>query len=54
MIGHYLGAARGLEAIATMKAIKTGWLHPTINQFVSLIYTGLFTGEFFEHIFLIN
>ena len=34
MIGHCLGAAGGLEAIATVKAITTGWLHPTINQFV--------------------
>ncbi|KAK9074353.1 hypothetical protein SSX86_006951 [Deinandra increscens subsp. villosa] len=33
MIGHCLGAAGGLEAIATIKAIQTGWLHPTINQF---------------------
>jgi 3-oxoacyl-[acyl-carrier-protein] synthase II len=33
MIGHCLGAAGGLEAIATIKAIETGWLHPTINQF---------------------
>ncbi|XP_043709337.1 3-oxoacyl-[acyl-carrier-protein] synthase I, chloroplastic-like [Telopea speciosissima] len=33
MIGHCLGAAGGLEAIATLKAITTGWLHPTINQF---------------------
>uniref|UniRef100_A0A7N0SVD7 3-oxoacyl-[acyl-carrier-protein] synthase n=1 Tax=Kalanchoe fedtschenkoi TaxID=63787 RepID=A0A7N0SVD7_KALFE len=32
MIGHCLGAAGGLEAIATIKAITTGWLHPTINQ----------------------
>ncbi|KAL9678849.1 hypothetical protein QQ045_016700 [Rhodiola kirilowii] len=32
MIGHGLGAAGGLEAIATIKAITTGWLHPTINQ----------------------
>ncbi|KAH1107355.1 hypothetical protein J1N35_011123 [Gossypium stocksii] len=32
MIGHGLGAAGGLEAIATVKAITTGWLHPTINQ----------------------
>ncbi|CAL5411599.1 unnamed protein product [Camellia sinensis] len=31
--GHCLGAAGGLEAIATVKAINTGWLHPTINQF---------------------
>ncbi|KAF7014365.1 hypothetical protein CFC21_028363 [Triticum aestivum] len=33
MIGHSLGAAGGLEAIATIKAITTGWVHPTINQF---------------------
>ncbi|XP_078156763.1 3-oxoacyl-[acyl-carrier-protein] synthase I, chloroplastic-like [Carex rostrata] len=33
MIGHCLGAAGGMEAIATIKAITTGWLHPTINQF---------------------
>ncbi|WOG84992.1 hypothetical protein DCAR_0104178 [Daucus carota subsp. sativus] len=35
MIGHCLGAAGGLEAIAVIKAITTGWLHPTINQFNS-------------------
>lgn len=34
MIGHCLGAAGGLEAIATVKAITTGYVHPTINQFV--------------------
>ncbi|KNA11861.1 hypothetical protein SOVF_131120 [Spinacia oleracea] len=33
MIGHCLGAAGGMEAIATVKACTTGWLHPTINQF---------------------
>ncbi|KAL2543726.1 3-oxoacyl-[acyl-carrier-protein] synthase I [Forsythia ovata] len=33
MTGHGLGAAGGLEAIATIKAINTGWLHPTINQY---------------------
>nr|GMC99937.1 3-oxoacyl-[acyl-carrier-protein] synthase I, chloroplastic-like [Ipomoea batatas] len=33
MIGHGLGAAGGLEAIATIKAITTGWLHPTLNQY---------------------
>lgn len=32
MIGHGLGAAGGLEAIATIQAIRTGWVHPTINQ----------------------
>ncbi len=31
MIGHCLGAAGGLEAIATVKALETGILHPTIN-----------------------
>ncbi len=31
MIGHCLGAAGGLEAIATLKAIQTGLCHPTIN-----------------------
>eukprot|EP00232_Nephroselmis_pyriformis_P001028 CAMPEP_0182912280 /NCGR_PEP_ID=MMETSP0034_2-20130328/37432_1 /TAXON_ID=156128 /ORGANISM="Nephroselmis pyriformis, Strain CCMP717" /LENGTH=478 /DNA_ID=CAMNT_0025048943 /DNA_START=18 /DNA_END=1454 /DNA_ORIENTATION=- len=32
MIGHCLGAAGGLEAIAVIKAITTGKLHPTLNQ----------------------
>ena len=32
MIGHGIGAAGALEAITTIKAITTGWLHPTINQ----------------------
>ena len=36
MIGHCLGAAGGLEAIATIKAVTTGYVHPTINQFVSV------------------
>ncbi len=31
MIGHALGAAGGLEAIATIQAIRTGIIHPTIN-----------------------
>lgn len=31
MTGHCLGAAGGIEAIATVKAITTGKLHPTIN-----------------------
>lgn len=31
MIGHLLGGAGGVEAIATIKAIQTGWLHPTLN-----------------------
>ena len=32
MIGHGLGAAGGLEAVATLQAIRTGWVHPTINH----------------------
>ena len=31
MIGHSLGAAGGIEAIATIQAIRTGYVHPTIN-----------------------
>jgi 3-oxoacyl-[acyl-carrier-protein] synthase II len=31
MTGHSLGAAGGLEAIATVKAITDGMVHPTIN-----------------------
>jgi 3-oxoacyl-[acyl-carrier-protein] synthase II len=31
MIGHSLGAAGGLEAIATIQAIRSGWIHPTSN-----------------------
>src|SRR3989338_2465554 len=31
MIGHCLGAAGGLEAVAVIQAIRTGELHPTIN-----------------------
>lgn len=31
MIGHSLGAAGGLEAVAVIKAIQTGYVHPTIN-----------------------
>lgn len=31
MTGHCLGAAGGIEAVATVKAIQTGILHPTIN-----------------------
>lgn len=32
MIGHCLGAAAGVEAIATIMAIKRGEVHPTINH----------------------
>lgn len=31
MIGHCLGAAAGIEAITTVKAIETSKLHPTMN-----------------------
>jgi 3-oxoacyl-[acyl-carrier-protein] synthase II len=31
MIGHCLGAAGGLEAVATIQAIHQGKIHPTIN-----------------------
>ncbi|CAN0839541.1 3-oxoacyl-[acyl-carrier-protein] synthase II, chloroplastic [Linum grandiflorum] len=31
MIGHLLGAAGGVEAIAAVQAIRTGWVHPNIN-----------------------
>lgn len=31
MIGHALGASGGLEAVATVKAIQMGMIHPTIN-----------------------
>jgi 3-oxoacyl-[acyl-carrier-protein] synthase II len=31
MTGHCLGAAGGIEAIATIQAIQTGQIHPTIN-----------------------
>ncbi len=31
MIGHGLGASGGLEAVAVLKALETGKLHPTIN-----------------------
>lgn len=31
MIGHSLGAAGGMEAVATVKAIQTSMVHPTIN-----------------------
>lgn len=31
MIGHLMGAAGAVEAIATIKALETGIVHPTIN-----------------------
>ena len=30
-IGHCLGAAAGLEAVVTVKAIRDGVVHPTLN-----------------------
>ncbi|CAI8609639.1 unnamed protein product [Vicia faba] len=32
MIRHCVGGGGGLEAITTIKAITSGWFHPTINQ----------------------
>lgn len=31
MIGHLMGAAGAVEAIACIKSLETGWVHPTIN-----------------------
>jgi beta-ketoacyl-acyl-carrier-protein synthase II len=31
MIGHSFGAAGAIEALACVKTIETGWIHPTIN-----------------------
>lgn len=36
MLGHCLGAAAGVEAIATVMAIKRGEVHPTINHTVRI------------------
>jgi 3-oxoacyl-[acyl-carrier-protein] synthase II len=33
MVGHMLGAAAGIEAVACCKTIETGWIHPTMNLF---------------------
>src|SRR5947209_7217750 len=33
MIGHLLGAAGALSAVAAVKALQTGCVPPTINQF---------------------
>ena len=32
MVGHMLGAAAAIEAIACCKSIETGKIHPTMNQ----------------------
>ncbi|KDO45708.1 hypothetical protein CISIN_1g0114931mg, partial [Citrus sinensis] len=31
LIGHLLGASGTAEAVATIKAIQTGWIHPNLN-----------------------
>jgi 3-oxoacyl-[acyl-carrier-protein] synthase II len=31
MMGHLMGAAGAVEAIACVKSLETGWVHPTIN-----------------------
>jgi 3-oxoacyl-[acyl-carrier-protein] synthase II len=32
MLGHLLGAAGAVEAVATIKTIEDGIIHPTINR----------------------
>ena len=31
MIGHLLGGAGGVEMVATVLAIRDGWIHPTVG-----------------------
>ena len=31
MLGHLMGAAGAVEAVACIKSLETGWVHPTIN-----------------------
>jgi 3-oxoacyl-[acyl-carrier-protein] synthase II len=31
MVGHLFGAAGAVEAVACVKSLETGWVHPTIN-----------------------
>ncbi|RLC55986.1 MAG: beta-ketoacyl-[acyl-carrier-protein] synthase II [Chloroflexota bacterium] len=31
MLGHLMGAAGAAEAIACVKSLETGWVHPTVN-----------------------
>jgi 3-oxoacyl-[acyl-carrier-protein] synthase II len=31
MVGHLMGAAGAVEAIACIKSLESGWVHPTIN-----------------------
>ena len=31
MMGHLMGAAGAVEAIACIKSLETGWVHPTVN-----------------------
>lgn len=50
LIGHSLGAAGGMEGIATLKAIQTSWLHPTINQVCSPSSTSASAKQCFYHI----
>lgn len=57
MIGHCLGAAAGVEAIATIMAIKRGEVHPTINHQVcciQLLSVGLRFEAFDWHLICIS
>jgi 3-oxoacyl-[acyl-carrier-protein] synthase II len=31
MTGHLMGAAGAVEAIACVRSLETGWVHPTVN-----------------------
>lgn len=33
MLGHSLGGCGGIEAIVCVEAVRTGWIHPTLNLY---------------------
>ena len=43
MLGHGLGAAAGVEAVATVCAIQRGEVHPTINHEVRVLFLLVFS-----------